>query len=71
MVRFCTSLPSDRILEGSNDMGVLLEKERYRKSYTIQGTGAKLTYPSSLGVLAHYASTLVSRNSRMTVSHAN
>ncbi|KAK2843923.1 Dicer-like protein 1 [Arthroderma sp. PD_2] len=58
MARFCRSLPEDRLLKGVGDVDGIVSKERQRKSYTIQSTGAKLTYPSSLAVLAHYASTL-------------
>lgn len=72
MRRFCTSLPADRLLQGSNDIDVLFEKERYRKSCIIETTGAKLTYPSSLGVLAHYASSLVRLPiQRLPSSHTN
>lgn len=59
MRQFCQSLPEDRILQGISGIDVLLEKERSRKIYTINSTGAKLTYGSSLVVLAHYASSLV------------
>jgi len=58
MLQFCQSLPEDRILQGV-DVETLLEKEGSRKTYTINSTGAKLTYGSSLAVLAHYASSLV------------
>ncbi|EGC44582.1 ATP-dependent helicase DCL1 [Histoplasma capsulatum var. duboisii H88] len=59
MRRFCESLPEDRIIRGSSDdLGMNLDKERYYKSFTVHSTGATLTYPSSLVVLAHYASSL-------------
>ncbi|KAM5473717.1 Dicer-like protein 1 [Microsporum ferrugineum] len=58
LVRFCKSLPENRLLKGMDDIDSILEKDRQRKSYTIKSTGAKLTYPSSLAVLAHYASSL-------------
>ncbi|KAK2799785.1 Dicer-like protein 1 [Onygenales sp. PD_10] len=56
---FCEALPKDRLLHGSNDdLDTILEAGRYRKSFTVQSTGAKLTYHSALAVLAHYASSL-------------
>ncbi|EGD90125.1 hypothetical protein H112_02598 [Trichophyton rubrum D6] len=58
LTRFCKSLPEDRLLKGTGDIDMMIEKDRQQKSYTIKSTGAKLTYPSSLAVLAHYASTL-------------
>ncbi|EFR03219.1 hypothetical protein MGYG_06219 [Nannizzia gypsea CBS 118893] len=58
LTRFCKSLPEDRLLKGSGDIDMIMEKDRQQKSYIIKSTGAKLTYPSSLAVLAHYASTL-------------
>ncbi|EDN06056.1 predicted protein [Histoplasma mississippiense (nom. inval.)] len=59
MRRFCEALPEDRIIRGSSDdLGMNLDKERYHKSFTVHSTGATLTYPSSLVVLAHYASSL-------------
>ncbi|KAK2746364.1 Dicer-like protein 1 [Myotisia sp. PD_48] len=65
MARFCKALPEDRILKGY-DENLFLEKDRYEKTYTIQSTGAKLTYHSSLTVLAHYASTLQYENELST-----
>ncbi|OJD20980.1 hypothetical protein ACJ73_07682 [Blastomyces percursus] len=63
MRRFCEALPEDRIIRGSSDeLGMILDKERCRNSFTIHGTGAKLTYESSLVVLAHYASSLQYEN---------
>jgi endoribonuclease Dicer len=59
MVNFCRSLPEDRILQGTDSLDAILEKESSMKTYTINSTGAKLTYGSSLVVLAHYASSLV------------
>ncbi|EQL36855.1 dicer-like protein 1 [Blastomyces dermatitidis ATCC 26199] len=63
MRRFCEALPEDRIIRGSSDdLGMILDNERYRNSFTIHSTGAKLTYESSLAVLAHYASSLQYEN---------
>ncbi|KAI1956642.1 Dicer-like protein 1 [Ophidiomyces ophidiicola] len=58
MRRFCTSLPKDRLLDSAADIDHLYENDRERKSYTVQATGAKLTFNSSLVVLSHYASSL-------------
>lgn len=59
MRRFCAELPENRILHGADDFDALVEKDRYRKSYKVESTGATLTYHSSLAILAHYASSLV------------
>lgn len=60
MKRFCNSLPKDRLLDSSNDfIDALYENDRDRRTYTVQTTGAKLTFNSALVVLAHYASSLV------------
>ena len=58
---FCESLPSDRLLLGNDcDLDGLITAERSQKSYTEDSTGAKLTYNSSLAVLAHFVDCLVS-----------
>ncbi|EER25001.1 Type III restriction enzyme, res subunit family protein [Coccidioides posadasii C735 delta SOWgp] len=66
MKRFCISLPKDRILN-SNDVDALYEGDRNRKCYTVQTTGAKLTYNSSLVVLAHFANSLQYEKETSTV----
>ncbi|PGH00288.1 endoribonuclease Dicer [Blastomyces parvus] len=67
MRRFCEALPEDRIIRGSSDdLGMILDKERYRTSFTVPSTGAMLTYDSSLAVLAHYASSLQYENEMST-----
>jgi endoribonuclease Dicer len=40
-------------------MDAILEADLSKKFFTVAKTGAKLTYGSSLTILAHYASTLV------------
>ncbi|KAL1955149.1 hypothetical protein VTO42DRAFT_8964 [Malbranchea cinnamomea] len=69
MQRFCASLPEDRILHGADDFDAIVEKDRYRKSYRIDSTGATLTYHSSLAILAHYASSLQYENEMTTQVH--
>lgn len=60
--QFCQSLPKDRILKGNDcDMESILEKEQSKRVFEVPKTGAKLTYATSLTILAHYASTLVRR----------
>lgn len=61
MKRFCNSLPKDRLLDSPGDLDALYENDRDRRTYTVQTTGAKLTFNSALVVLAHYASSLVRR----------
>ncbi|KAI9045212.1 putative RNA helicase/RNAse III [Aspergillus affinis] len=59
MQTFCETLPEDRILYGNEpDIESILEKEEGKRTYTIRKTGAKLTYHSSIAVLARYASSL-------------
>ena len=60
MQSFCETLPEDRKLYGNDaDPESTLEKEEGKRTYTIRATGAKLTYHSSIAVLARYASSLV------------
>lgn len=60
---FCTTLPTERLIRGNDfDMDFFLRKEKMRPVYVIEGTGAKLTYESSLVVLATYVSSLRQRS---------
>ena len=60
MRKFCEALPADRLLQGSDvSLDSTLAKERSLRSYTDPVTGAKLTYGSSLVVLAHFIGCLV------------
>ena len=60
---FCESLPADRLLQGNEcTLADALSNDRPQRTYTEQSTGAKLTYGSSLTVLAHFTACLVSRN---------
>lgn len=60
MRTFCQSLPEDRKLKGNDgDLGDILTTGSGCLSYTEPETGAKLTYGSSLGILAHFAAALV------------
>lgn len=60
MRRFCEALPADRLLQGNDcDLGTILAKERSMKKYVEPGTGATLTYASSLVVLSHFVGCLV------------
>lgn len=60
MRKFCEALPSERLLHGNEDdfEGPMLD-DKY-PIYKEPTTGAKLTYGSSLGILAHFVSCLVS-----------
>ena len=59
MRRFCESLPADRLLLGNDDdLEEALSKDQDLQEYTEKETGAKLTYGSSLVVLAHFVSSL-------------
>lgn len=55
---FCNNLPSDRLID------IEANEERWKEddfpTYIEKSTGAKLTYFSSLVVLEHFVTTLVS-----------
>ncbi|RDA87011.1 hypothetical protein CP532_6707 [Ophiocordyceps camponoti-leonardi (nom. inval.)] len=58
--RFCSALPADRKLQTyADDLDQRLENENImQKSYEIKDTGARLTYSSSLEVLAKFVASL-------------
>ncbi|OKP10578.1 Dicer-like protein 1 [Penicillium subrubescens] len=61
MRSFCETLPKDRLLCGHDydlDLKTVLGKQKGQRSYTIQSTGAKLTYGHAIDVLARYAASL-------------
>ncbi|KAF2143652.1 uncharacterized protein K452DRAFT_296653 [Aplosporella prunicola CBS 121167] len=59
MRKFCEKLPEDRKLEGNDsDLDDLVLGGRGFPTYTEPTTGAKLTYDSSLSVLAHFVACL-------------
>ncbi|KAH6660429.1 hypothetical protein BKA67DRAFT_616874 [Truncatella angustata] len=56
---FCLALPEDRLLKGNDfNMHFFLRKEKTKRVYKVPSTGAKLTYESSLVVLATYVESL-------------
>ncbi|KAI9679405.1 MAG: Dicer-like protein 1 [Caeruleum heppii] len=56
---FCEALPEDRLLQGNDlDLERVLVNERGRRIHEESGSGAKLTYGSSLAVLAHFVACL-------------
>ena len=59
MRNFCQNLPSDRLLDDFEE-STAWKMEKGRPAYTDPKTGAKLTYGSSLGVVAHFVATLPS-----------
>lgn len=62
MKLFCESLPADRLLQGNEaNLDAHLDKEKNFRQFIDPDSGAKLTYASSLIVLAHYVSCLVRR----------
>lgn len=70
MRHFCESLPADRLLEGNDaNLDAALVKEKSFRTFVDPESGAKLTYASSLVVLAHFTASLVSNpNSKMSSS---
>ncbi|KAI9847076.1 MAG: Dicer-like protein 1 [Sclerophora amabilis] len=58
MRSFCESLPAERLLQGNDcDIGEVLARDMNRR-VCVTKSGAKLTYGSSLAVLAHFTSCL-------------
>ena len=56
---FCGALPADRLLQGNDyDLEDALSNERTHRTYTDPVTKAKLTYRSSLNILAHFVGSL-------------
>ncbi|KAF3385044.1 Dicer-like protein 1 [Penicillium rolfsii] len=61
MRSFCETLPKDRLLcrhDHDLDLKTVLAKQKGQRTYTIQSTGAKLTYGHAIEVLARYAASL-------------
>ncbi|KAK1728887.1 LOW QUALITY PROTEIN: RNase3 domain-containing protein [Colletotrichum acutatum] len=56
--RFCSALPEDKKVMGMDINATILQGELHYQTYTIKETGAKLTWMSSLEVLANFASSL-------------
>lgn len=56
---FCESLPADRLLQGNEpNLDATLDKEKNLRVFVDPTSGAKLTYASSLVILAHFVSCL-------------
>ncbi|KAL8931051.1 MAG: hypothetical protein Q9208_000153 [Pyrenodesmia sp. 3 TL-2023] len=56
---FCESLPADRLLQGNgHNLDATLDKEKNLRVFVDPTSGAKLTYASSLVILAHFVSCL-------------
>lgn len=68
MRRFCEALPADRLLQGNdyNFERTIAKEEKFRK-YIDPESGATLTYASSLTILAHFISCLVSSTSYIEI----
>ncbi|KAJ4390605.1 Dicer-like protein 1 [Gnomoniopsis smithogilvyi] len=57
--KFCSTQPEDRLLKGSDhDMEYFLKKEGKLLKYTIEATGAKLTYHNSMTILQDFINSL-------------
>ena len=70
MRKFCEALPADRLLQGNDcNLEMALEKEKSHRKYVDPDTGATLTYASSLVVLAHFVSCLVSASTSATAAN--
>ncbi|KAJ5747415.1 uncharacterized protein N7511_009111 [Penicillium nucicola] len=59
MRTFCNVLPKDRLLKGAeHDLDEVLREAHLNRTYTINETGAKLTYRHAIDVLGRFASSL-------------
>jgi endoribonuclease Dicer len=61
MRSFCETLLKDRLLCGHEhdlDLKTVLAKQKGQRTYTVQSSGAKLTYGHAIDVLARYAASL-------------
>ncbi|KAM4058838.1 ribonuclease III domain-containing protein [Hirsutella rhossiliensis] len=59
--RFCSALPADRKIQDDIDLSLATDNERVaQRVYEIEETGARLTFVSSLEVLAKFVSSLSS-----------
>ncbi|KAJ5279403.1 hypothetical protein N7478_004775 [Penicillium angulare] len=59
MNSFCRALPQDRLLYGDEiNVDKLFENKGEKRTYTIQSTGARLTYRHAMYVLSRYAESL-------------
>ncbi|KAK1674807.1 RNase3 domain-containing protein [Colletotrichum godetiae] len=56
--RFCSALPEDKKIMGMDINASVMQGELHYQTYTIKETGAKLTWMSSLEVLANFTSSL-------------
>ncbi|KAI0022344.1 hypothetical protein F4780DRAFT_769771 [Xylariomycetidae sp. FL0641] len=55
----CQTLPEDRLVTGADyHIDYFLSREKSHRSYVVASTGAKLTYKSSLSVLAEFTDSL-------------
>ncbi|OLN97312.1 Dicer-like protein 1 [Colletotrichum chlorophyti] len=63
--RFCSAMPEDRKIMGFDINASVLQGEAQYKSYVIQESGAKLTWMSSLEVLASFVSSLAQSTDEM------
>jgi endoribonuclease Dicer len=60
MKNFCNLLPKDRLLKGTeHDLEEVVREANLNRTYTIDDTGAKLTYHHAIDVLGRFASSLV------------
>lgn len=67
MRKFCEALPADRILMGNNDATDIFDNEGKERTYVVETTGAKITYGSSLTILAHFCSCLPTETENTTL----
>ncbi|OGE58522.1 hypothetical protein PENARI_c001G00533 [Penicillium arizonense] len=59
MKSFCNLLPKDRLLKGAaHDLEEVIREANLNRTYTIDDTGAKLTYRHAIDVLGRFASSL-------------
>jgi len=65
MRAFFDGLPKDRFLHGDEDIcNKAMQCQEGKRTYTISSSGAKLTYPHAVDVLARFAHSLVRESTR-------
>lgn len=68
MRNFCNGLSSDRVIDEKDDLVTeYLADDQAFPSYTDPTSGAKLTYRSSLGVLAHFCAVLPTKDQEVSL----
>lgn len=70
MRTFFERLPKDRLLNGNEDiLKKAMRGQEEERTYSISSSGAKLTYPYAIEVLARFAHSLVRKSANVILFH--